>query len=181
MKKILLLLAIVTAFPATAEVPKTRPLAEYYHLWRDSPFTVKPEVEETEKTEENELDDYVLLGVEVTPHGKLVVVRNVEDDSPRFTISTWDGGKTGFKILEVEQDPNKSLSTRVLLEKGSHKGWVSYDPQYLTLKSTAAHETAKKKDNNRRRNRNSGKKKSAKKKEKKKAKPRVKFVDPNKK
>lgn len=178
--KLILLIWAGSLF-AQAEVPKTRPLSEYYHLWQDSPFTDKPLVEKTDSVLVNDLDDYVLLGVEVTPNGKLVVVQNIKEEGQRTTIKTWDGGSSGFKILEVQQDPNSSLSTRVLLERGTNKGWVSYDPQYLTLKSAPAPVAAKQNENNQnRRNRgNRGDRRGTQRTEAA-AKPRVQYVKPTK-
>lgn len=152
----ILLLSLVGGVLAQGDVPKTRPLSEYYHLWQQSPFTVKPVVEQTEQMIENDLDDYVLLGVEVTAHGKLVIVQNIKEQGKRTTISTWDEGTSGFEILEVRQDPNRTLATRVLLGRGQNKGWVGYDPQYLTLKAAPAPATPAARQENQGQNRGRG-------------------------
>ncbi|MGE9267918.1 MAG: hypothetical protein ACQKBY_07455 [Verrucomicrobiales bacterium] len=147
MKAIVLISSVSLAAWLQAGPPEVRPVTAYYHLWQESPFTEKLIEVEEEVVEENEMENYALLGVEVTPHGKLVVLQHVENEGERVTVRTWDGS-SGFRILEVKQDMSESLKTRVLLEKGGKQGWVSYDPKYLTLKSAPAPVVEKKEEEN---------------------------------
>lgn len=136
MKLLSLLFCAVTAATLQAdEPPETYIPSRYYDLWRSSPFTDPPPVEEKEEVK-NDLEDWVLMGVRKYKDSQIVTVVNSKDRAQRVEIPGSDANELGFAILEVKM-ARSFLNTEVHLQKGPHRGWVQYDPKFLVVKRAA--------------------------------------------
>ena len=136
MKLLSLLFCAVTAATLQAdEPPETYIPSRYYDLWRNSPFTDPPPVEEKEEVK-NDLEDWVLMGVRKYKDSQIVTVVNSKDRAQRVEIPGSDANELGFAILEVKM-ARSFLNTEVHLQKGPHRGWVQYDPKFLVVKRAA--------------------------------------------
>ncbi|MDG1671971.1 MAG: hypothetical protein P8H96_13970 [Akkermansiaceae bacterium] len=136
MKLLSILFCAVTAATLQAdEPPETYIPSRYYDLWRSSPFTDPPPVEEKEEVK-NDLEDWVLMGVRKYKDSQIVTVVNSKDRSQRVEIPGSDANELGFAILEVKM-ARSFLNTEVHLQKGPHRGWVQYDPKFLVVKRAA--------------------------------------------
>ena len=133
MKLLSFLLCAVTAVTIRAdEPPETYIPSRYYDLWKNSPFTDPPPVEEKEEVK-NDLEDWVLMGVRKYKDSQIVTVVNSKDRAQRVEIPSSDANELGFAILEVKM-ARSFLNTEVRLQKGPHRGWVQYDPKFLVVK-----------------------------------------------
>ena len=133
MKLLSFLLCAVTAVTLRAdEPPETYIPSRYYDLWKNSPFTDPPPVEEKEEVK-NDLEDWVLMGVRKYKDSQIVTVVNSKDRAQRVEIPSSDANELGFAILEVKM-ARSFLNTEVRLQKGPHRGWVQYDPKFLVVK-----------------------------------------------
>lgn len=133
MKLLSSLLCAVTAVTLQAdEPPETYIPSRYYDLWKNSPFTDPPPVEEKEEVK-NDLEDWVLMGVRKYKDSQIVTVVNSKDRAQRVEIPSSDANELGFAILEVKM-ARSFLNTEVRLQKGPHRGWVQYDPKFLVVK-----------------------------------------------
>jgi len=133
MKLLSFLLCAVTAVTLQAdEPPETYIPSRYYDLWKNSPFTDPPPVEEKEEVK-NDLEDWVLMGVRKYKDSQIVTVVNSKDRAQRVEIPSSDANELGFAILEVKM-ARSFLNTEVRLQKGPHRGWVQYDPKFLVVK-----------------------------------------------
>ena len=136
MKLLIFLFCAVTAVTLQAdEPPETYIPSRYYDLWRNSPFTDPPPVEEKEEVK-NDLEDWVLMGVRKYKDSQIVTVVNSKDRAQRVEIPGSDANELGFAILEVKM-ARSFLNTEVHLQKGPHRGWVQYDPKFLVVKRAA--------------------------------------------
>ncbi|MBR9760486.1 hypothetical protein GYB43_09235 [bacterium] len=136
MKLLIFLFCAVTAATLQAdEPPETYIPSRYYDLWRNSPFTDPPPVEEKEEVK-NDLEDWVLMGVRKYKDSQIVTVVNSKDRAQRVEIPGSDANELGFAILEVKM-ARSFLNTEVHLQKGPHRGWVQYDPKFLVVKRAA--------------------------------------------
>lgn len=136
MKLLSFLFCAVTAATLHAdEPPETYIPSRYYDLWRNSPFTDPPPVEEKEEVK-NDLEDWVLMGVRKYKDSQIVTVVNSKDRAQRVEIPGSDANELGFAILEVKM-ARSFLNTEVHLQKGPHRGWVQYDPKFLVVKRAA--------------------------------------------
>ena len=136
MKLLSFLFCAVTATTLQAdEPPETYIPSRYYDLWRNSPFTDPPPVEEKEEVK-NDLEDWVLMGVRKYKDSQIVTVVNSKDRAQRLEIPGSDANELGFAILEVKM-ARSFLNTEVHLQKGRHRGWVKYDPKFLVVKRAA--------------------------------------------
>ena len=133
MKLLSSFLCAVTAVTLQAdEPPETYIPSRYYDLWKNSPFTDPPPVEEKEEVK-NDLEDWVLMGVRKYKDSQIVTVVNSKDRAQRVEIPSSDANELGFAILEVKM-ARSFLNTEVRLQKGPHRGWVQYDPKFLVVK-----------------------------------------------
>ena len=136
MKLLSFLLCAVTVVTLQAdEPPETYIPSRYYDLWKNSPFTDPPPVEEKEEVK-NDLEDWVLMGVRKYKDSQIVTVVNSKDRAQRVEIPSSDANELGFAILEVKM-ARSFLNTEVRLQKGPHRGWVQYDPKFLVVKRAA--------------------------------------------
>ena len=138
-----LFISLILVLQATAqEPPKTFIVSRYNHLWQNSPMTDPPPP--PEKEEKNDLEDWVLVGLAKYKDGPQITLVNKKDTKQRIRIP---GGRSEiareFRILEVKADPSGSASkTEVVLQKGPHRGTVTFDKKYLTIRK-APTKTAK--------------------------------------
>lgn len=124
-------LILVLTGLAAARVPENPPHAKYSKLWTNSPFTSKPI--ESDKPENNPLDDYSLLGVSpIGGTGYRVTLINKKKPDERITVDS-DSTKSGFKILNVIRKPGDPQGTVVRMSSGSMTGTVSFDEKLLTI------------------------------------------------
>jgi len=119
------------------EPPQPYNNSRYYHLWRDSIVTDKPEVVRNEVKVANDLDDWVLVSTAKYVDLQTVTMINKKDQSKRVTIPSPTATEENFEILELKQDPYNFLNTEAHIQKGAFKAWVKYDQQFLVLKKNS--------------------------------------------
>jgi hypothetical protein len=128
-----MLLWLILAGWAMADLPRKAPLTKYQHLWQNSPFTTKP-VRDDGPPPPNPLDDYSLLGVAPIKGGHRVTIINKKDPLERkFVYSNQPDASHGFEIISVERDPKDMRATVVRMRSGTLEGTVTYEEQFLTL------------------------------------------------
>ncbi|MGJ8695151.1 MAG: hypothetical protein ACSHYF_02455 [Verrucomicrobiaceae bacterium] len=130
MKAIFLVLSLALPL-AAVEPPQTHLASRYNHLWQNSPLT-DPPLPVDPINEPNDLEDWVLVGLEKYTDGQFVTLVNKKNTSERIRIP---GRKSeGFAVLEVKQSEGSFLDTEVHIQKGPHRGWVKFDTKYLVLR-----------------------------------------------
>ena len=128
-----MLLWLLLAGWAMADLPRKAPLTKYQHLWQNSPFTTKPD-SDGGPPPPNPLDDYSLLGVSPIEGGHRVTIINKKDPLVRkFVYSNQPDANHGFQIISVERDPKDMRATVVHMRSGTQEGTVTYEEQFLTL------------------------------------------------
>ncbi|MDA8876154.1 hypothetical protein N9H94_01850 [Akkermansiaceae bacterium] len=120
------------------EPPQTFIVSRYNDLWQNSPFTDPPVV--IPPGEKNDLEDWVLVGLRKGADGTHITLVNKKDSKQRVQVP---GGRSDlakeFRILEVNPDPSGSVSkTVVMVQKGEHRGPVTFDRKYLTIRKAPA-------------------------------------------
>ncbi len=122
---------------AAVEPPKSFNSNRYYHLFRESIVTNKPDPIVVEE-EKSDLEDWVLVGSRNSVNGQLVTIVNSKDQSQRINIPSKEATELGFAILEVKHNSGNFMRTEAHLQKGGFRGWVKYDQKFLTLKRPTA-------------------------------------------
>lgn len=123
--------------PASADVPRKKPVGSYSKLWSQSPFTVPPPPPDPGEEGPGALDDYVLTGVSKLPEGYFVSLMNKKKREDRITIIPGQPNAGGYKVMSVVQDPIDYKATKVKISIGGmsgETGTVTYDEKYLALK-----------------------------------------------
>lgn len=126
------LMAALLCGAALADIPQKLPLTRFSGLWNDSPFTSKPPPEEV-AAQVNPLDDFTLTGIAPVPGGYRVTIINKKNPEQKEVIEP--GGKSPYKIVSVNRNPDVSLGTTVVLAAGSVRGTVAFEQEMLTLKT----------------------------------------------
>lgn len=114
------------------EPPKTYPANRYYSLWQNSPVTDKPLPPPIDEV--NDLEDWVLVGLEEYTTGKVVTIVNKKDPSQRLRVPGPDEASKEFTVLEVKKGEGSFMDTTVTLQKGVNRGEVAFDSKYLVLR-----------------------------------------------
>lgn len=133
--KILLVSVILAGFLGAVEPPVTQPANRYYSLWQNSPITVKPDPPVVDEV--NDLEDWVLVGLEEYASGKIATIVNKKDPKIRLRIPGTGEQEQEFSILEVQKGQGSFLDTKVILQKGKHRGEVGYESKYLVIRKAA--------------------------------------------
>lgn len=129
-----LILALVGG--VRAEVPRKPVLSKYQSLWKDSPFTTKPEGPTVSTY--NPMQDYVLLGVSPIEQGYRVTMLNRKRPNDRRLIVESHRPAAGFEIKEVMRKEGDPLATTVRLQRGTTTGVIAFEEKFLTLKPPPA-------------------------------------------
>lgn len=133
--KIFLITAFLSALISSlgaVEPPKTYPANRYYTLWQNSPITDKPLPPIVDEV--NDLEDWVLVGLEEYTTGKVVTIVNKKDPSLRLRVPGPSDESKEFTVLEVKRGESGFMDTTVTLQKGKNRGEVSFDSKYLVLR-----------------------------------------------
>lgn len=141
--KFLFFIALFVCSLGAVEPPKAQPANRYYTLWQNSPITDKPIVED--EPEINDLEDWVLVGLEEYASGKIATIVNKKDPKIRLRIPGTGEQEQEFSIIEVQKGQGSFLDTKVILQKGKHRGEVGYDSKYLIIRKAAPRQTNTKK------------------------------------
>lgn len=143
--KIFLITALLVSALSAVEPPKIQPATRYYPLWQNSAITDKPLPPEPDDVP-NDLEDWVLVGLEEYVTGKVVTIVNKKNPKERLRVPGPEEASKQFSILQVNKGQGSYLDTTVLLQKGEHRGEVSFDSKYLVLrKAPPLKPTSKKK------------------------------------
>lgn len=132
----LLLSLAVSGVGLCAEVPRKPVLSKYQDLWKDSPFTAKPEG--STASVYNPLQDYVLLGVSPIEQGYRVTMINRKRPNDRRLIVESHRPVQGIEIQEVIRKQGDPLATTVRLTRNGNSGVIAFEEKFLTLQRTAA-------------------------------------------
>ena len=120
----------------SANAPEQPRVMQYSRLWTNSPFTIKPAQEAVAAASPLERD-WMLGSIRPSGNGYSVTLINTKDRKNRVRfIPGFSSGD--FKLLEVKQDPNSSKQSKVLISKGSQKGWITYDEKLIKVRVAAA-------------------------------------------
>ncbi|MDB4500569.1 hypothetical protein N9224_00120 [Akkermansiaceae bacterium] len=122
--------------------PKTYPANRYYSLWQNSPVTDKPLPPPIDEV--NDLEDWVLVGLEEYTTGKVVTIVNKKDPSQRLRVPGPLDASKEFTVLEVKKGEGSFMDTTVILQKGKNRGEVSFDSKYLVLRKAPPRKATKK-------------------------------------
>ncbi len=115
------------------ELPENISISRYNNLWQKSPFSDPPPP--PIKEVENDLEDWVLVGLEKYANQSYVTLLNKKDTKQRIRVPGPGEIAREFRILEVKREPGAAtLSTTVVLQKGKQRGSVAFDPKYLTIR-----------------------------------------------
>jgi len=131
----------------SAKVPEQPRAMQYSRLWTASPFTIKPTSAAVAATSPLERD-WMLGSIRPGKDGYSVTLINKKDRKDR--IRFLPGFSSGeFKLLEVKQDPNNYKQSKVLVGKGSQKGWITYDEKLIKIRVAAGAKKPVKKSSSR--------------------------------
>lgn len=138
----LLILAVTTGW-ASASPPRQPRAQQYARLWTASPFTIKPTA--IAKASVSPLErDWSLGSIVPLQNGYAVTLINKKDRKDRIRFIP--GFSTGeFKLIEVKQNTVSRKESRVLVSKGTQKGWITYDEKVVSLRVSGAAKTSAKK------------------------------------
>jgi hypothetical protein len=117
-----------------AEVPRQLPLSRYARLWKDSPLTTKPLVQEAVKGP-GPLDEWALGGIGEVGGGFLLTLFNRTNPQEKRIIEP--NNNLGFEVIQVRRVPDKPRATEVELRYKGQTGWVRYDESLLAIKANA--------------------------------------------
>ena len=151
MKALLISLTLILQVCAV-EPPQTYIVSRYNHLWQNSPISDPPPPPDEEGVK-NDLDDWVLVGLEEYVGGHIVTLVNKKDTKERVRIPGTDEVSIDFAVLEVRMaEPEEGkmssyLDKEVHIQKGPHRGWVKFDSKYLVLRKAPVVASNKKKTN----------------------------------
>jgi|GEM_PF-2182711 len=134
--KLFLSLLFLTLQASAVEPPQTYMVSRYNHLWQNSPITDPPP--EIAPDVKNDLDDWVLVGLEKYADSNYVTLLNKKDTKQRIRVPGPDPLAKEFSILEVKRGSGSMLETEVVLKKGIHRGTVAFDAKYLTIRKAPA-------------------------------------------
>ena len=135
-------LAVTTGW-VSASPPKQPRSQHYARLWTASPFTIKPTAVAPASVSPLERD-WSLGSIVPLQNGYAVTLINKKDRKDRIRFIP--GFSTGeFKLIEVKQNTASRKESRVLVSKGSQKGWISYDEKVVSLRVSGAAKTSTKK------------------------------------
>jgi len=131
----LLLTLFLPLTTAASELPREAPLTKYQGLWTNSPFTSRPIIVAPEAPPEvNPLEDYALVGVSPVAEGFRVTLINRNDPGERIIVdSSRPNPKQDIKILGIDRQPGRPLSTTVKLSMGRSTGTIGFEQELLTL------------------------------------------------
>lgn len=124
-----------------AELPQKAALDRYKGLWLSSPFTTKPPPMPNAPPV-NPFEDWALKGIAPTaPSGKGYIITFTNRKKPGEPVPPIDTDlTTDYKVIKVERNPDKPLSTVVYLSKGSgpnvQTGTVTYPDKITPPKPT---------------------------------------------
>lgn len=133
-----LVLAIVASsfVPASAQVPRKPNPSQFSSLVTRSPFTIKPDPVRPDVVSPLERD-WMLGSIVPDGDGYAVTLINKKDRKDRIRfLKGFSAGE--YKLLEVKQDSKSYKLSRVLISKGSQKGWISYDEKLIKVKPSVA-------------------------------------------
>ena len=142
--KIFLITALLSSTLAAVEPPKTHPASRYYSLWQNSAITNEPE-KEVGPPPESDIDNWVLVGLEEYVTGKVITIVNKKNPRERLRIPGHNEEAKEFSILQVIKGQSSYLDTKVILQKGPHRGEVTFDSKYLVLRKAPAPKATSKK------------------------------------
>jgi len=131
--KIFLITTLLASTLSAVEPPKVQPANRYYSLWQNSAITDKPVVDKPEALP-NDLEDWVLVGLEEYVTGKVVTIVNKKNPKERLRVPGPEDASKEFSILQVIKGQGSYLDTKVILQKGPHRGEVTFDSKYLVLR-----------------------------------------------
>lgn len=142
MKKRLSILTLALGLSlAQAAPPENYPASRYIDLYRNSPFTDKPEIID-EPDVPNTLVDWTMVGLRKSADSVVVTLLNTKDRNERIRIPSKEATEMGFAIREVKYERN-FFESEVVLQKGIHTGKVTFDPKFLVLKAVSGPSTQK--------------------------------------
>ena len=131
----------------SAKVPEQPRVMQCSRLWTASPFTIKPTSAAVAATSPLERD-WMLGSIRPGKDGYAVTLINKKDRKDR--IRFLPGFSSGeFKLLEVKQDPSNYKQSKVLVSKGSQKGWITYDEKLIKVRVAAGSKKPAKKTSGR--------------------------------
>ena len=130
------LIAVLLVLPAGAAAPRKVPLATYSTLWTQSPFTVKPVIEQTDREEVNPFEDWALGGVSGASGNKIVILFHRKEANKQMIVDSGDPSAE-FKIVEIKQDPDDYKKTEVVISGSGKTGTVTYDDKLLATRTAA--------------------------------------------
>jgi len=121
-------LSAMTAW-VSAKPPESPRLMQYSRLWTSSPFTIKPTAATPSVVSPLERD-WSLGSIRPSKNGYSVTLINKKNRKERIRfIPGYASGE--FKLLEVKQNVQSPKQSKVLVSKGSQKGWVTYDAKIV--------------------------------------------------
>lgn len=122
---------------ASADVPQKAPLVKYTGLWTNSPFTSRPVIGPINPVA-NVFDDFTLTGIAPVPGGYRITIMNKKKPDEKEVITPGETNNSGFKVVSVDRNPEKTLGTSVTLSSGSVQGTVIFEPDLMKLKAAPA-------------------------------------------
>jgi len=128
-------LAVTTAV-VSAKPPRQPRVSQYARLWTPtSPFTIELTAAVTAVASPLERD-WSLGSIVPVNNGYAVTLINKKDrkDRVRF-LPGFSSGE--YKLLDVKQNISSHKESRVLISKGSQKGWITYDEKVVALRVAA--------------------------------------------
>jgi hypothetical protein len=143
MKALFISLILILQVSAV-EPPKTYIVSRYNHLWQNSPISDPPPPPEGDDVK-NDLDDWVLVGLEEYVDGKVVTLVNKKNTKERVRVPSKEELAKDFAIIEVKKSGGSYLENEVHIQKGPHRGWVKFDSKYLVLRKAPVVTSSKKK------------------------------------
>lgn len=119
-----------------ANPPRKLNIGVFSKLINNSPFTIKPEVKSA--VAESPLERDWSLG-SISPSGDEFSVTLINKKNRKDRIRFIPGFSSGdYKLLEVKQDADSKSNSKVYIQKGSQKAWITYDDSVLKLKTASA-------------------------------------------
>ena len=122
---------------ALADPPRKPSVSQFSRLINESPFTIKPAPIERAPVATPLERDWMLGSIRPHENGYAVTLINKKDrkDRIRFVPGFSSGD---YKLLDVEQDLENSMNSRVQVSKGSVTAWLTYDEKLIQIRPAVA-------------------------------------------
>ncbi len=132
----MLVCLLLSAVALQARPPVQPKSHQFNRLIQFSPFTIKPAKEAPVTV--SPLEREWSLG-SIRPSGDTYAVTLINKKDRKNRVRFLPGFSSGeYRLLEVRQDVKSPKMSKVLVQRGTQKGWVVYDAKVVAVRTSSA-------------------------------------------